>query len=195
MNVAEAETYLRNRGFEFSEDLTQAFIRIEHDELFEAPDLESDSDDSEDMSDDHSFPMWDSSPNLFGIPAYSKRPSFADPNTAAAADESLPFGLHDQGANDDDSIEIPGFGLPQNSNISPVADLFDPDAMDVFSTTSCPNHPSETYQQPRKTTVIQVNMSELVRRLVSISVCIGTPGPGFVPGEVEKIVEDLIACK
>jgi len=164
---------------------------VQHDATCAAPDLDSDcEDDSDDVSDGHDCPMWDSSSDFFEDPIYSKRSSFVKAASPPGLNDTLPFGLHDQGHDDADSIDVAGFGLPRRQATSPEADLFDTDIMDTLD-----SNPTDSYQHHPKLTIIEVNLIELVRRLISISVCIGTPGPGFPPDEVGKIVEDLMACE
>lgn len=126
--------------------------------------------------------MWDTSPDLFGFPIHSKPSDFAKPATAFDMDEALPFGLHDQSNDEPDFMDLAGFGISGSEHL-------DSNMMDAVG-----SFPSNSNQGPLTTTTIEVNLEDLVRRLVSVSVCIGTPGPGFPPTDVGKIVEDLIAC-
>lgn len=54
-----------------------------------------------------------------------------------------------------------------------------------FDDNSILAQPSETERQ------VQINMSDLVERLALSAICMGGPGPGFLPSDVDNVLERL----
>lgn len=151
------------------------------------PDLETDSSDSDDMLDqqerESSEPWWDNSDcNPHGRTAsYDGLDMRSNP--------TLPFGLNDQG--DNDAELLPGFGL-RKSAMSVPPNPFDTDFVSSLNPIDYRRARSEEYESVPRQHVIEVSMSDLLKRLVSIGICIGAPGPGWRPEDVNRVAEELM---
>lgn len=188
MNVSQLEEYLKTRGFDFNNCPEVVHIIIPRDASAKAtPDLETDSGDSDDMLDQQdiasSEPWWDDS-QFF---PHSRNASYD--GQIGHCDPPPPLGLHDEG--DVDTELLAGFGLSKSARAAPP-NPFDIDFVSTLDPNDYCHAQPEIYKSVPRQHVIEISMSELLKRFVSIGICIGAPGPGWNPEDVSRVVEELM---